>query len=169
MLSSGSGPACGRRAHLIDVLWIPGNAKAQQQVASDSDVVMNGRYLRGDGSVSVSFEVITDRQRLIEDVVAHFYKLGWRRRVTQYLNPQLPTSFAAGWQHRCGCVLQLDEQGRPIHRERFAWDGEWENERGDIAKYSLSAESDHVSGYAFVNPARNIRASLAMRAREPAR
>lgn len=89
--------------------------------------------------------------------IEHFAHPGWRPRLTQYLNPQLTTSFELGWKSQCACVVSLDLQGKRIPREPYhQWHGEWENERGDLVTYTLDGEGRHLRGYATYNPRRAV-------------
>lgn len=101
-----------------------------------------------DSSSAVIFSLVADREHLSSEVVGHFATKGWRRRGTQYLNPE-----EDGCQSRCACVFQTDAESNVIQREPFyEWQGEWENERGDIVTYRLAGEGRQLRGYGTFVP-----------------
>jgi hypothetical protein len=143
---------------LVNILWVPADATIRE-LNDATTSIRDGRALYSDGSASVGFIVTADHEDLSRNVVAHFERLGWCQRKTQFMNPQMATSFEEGWRHRCACILQLDADGKPIPRgELFEWTGEWENSRGDVAHYSFFAEHDRINGYASITPFHRVRA-----------
>ena len=109
----------------------------------------NGRSVFADGSASVRFEVSAEREALSASIISHFATLGWRQRRVEYLNPQVPTSFAEGWKRLESGVLHLDAQGKLIRPETaYQWRGEWEDSLGNVVVYSLFAQAQQVRGYA---------------------
>lgn len=145
-----------RTKHFIDALWLPSDAIIKQD--DTVGLIHHRRSVYADGSVSVGFRIKTDREYLSRDLIAHFDRLGWRQRKTQFMNPRMATSFDEGWRHRCACVLTLGPDGKPVPRgELSEWTGEWENRSGDVASYQLLAEDDLVSGYASVTLAQHVR------------
>lgn len=139
------------------ILWLPEGAIIKPD-AAEPTAVFEGRSVYSDGSAAVTFTLTTaERRALSTAVVQHFAEAGWHQRETEYLNPGIPTSFKAGWRHECACVIQTDAQGRPIPAEPYyEWQGEWENRRGDVVRYSLSAVGVHLTGYAACIPKRTV-------------
>ena len=135
-----------------DILWVPGSAWLQPTTAGPV-LVKNGRSVYVDGSGSVGFTVAGDREAVARQIVRLFAHEGWSQRRLR-LDSRLATSFESGWEGRCGCLIQTDADGNPIPREPFyQWHGEWENIRGDLVTYDLSAEGQHLRGYAGFLPA----------------
>lgn len=142
-----------------NILWLPASAEIRPD--SLSVAVENGRNLYADGGAAVSFTLLGERHELSNGLVSHFCDEGWRQRSTQYLNPQLATSFDEGWRTQCQCVLMTDAHGRPIRREPYyQWRGEWEDRRGNVVTYSLSAEGRQLRGYASYIPKAVVDAAL---------
>jgi len=141
-----------------DVLWLP--ADATIEVNAISMKAARGTYR--DGSAEVVFTVAApdpeDREKLTKQLAKHFAQGGWHPSRTQWLNPSLTSSLMVGWTHVCGCILPTDAEGRtlPSH-ETYTWHGEWENQDGDVVKYSLTATDGSVRGYAQYSPARAIK------------
>ncbi len=133
-----------------DLLWAPPSATLEPDTSSG--LISNGRSIYVDGSGAILFTLAGDREELAAGVVRSFEAAGWRQRKTRYLNPQHPTSFERGWESRCACVVLTDEMGTSRPREPlYQWHGEWQNSRGDIVTYNLSAEGRQLRGYgAFV-------------------
>jgi len=141
------------------IRWLPAGAEilpdALMPISAES-----GRSLFVDGSASVAFTLTGDREELSTGIVRHFTTRGWCQRSTQYLNPQLATSFSEGWAHRCACLIMTDLRGKPVAREPlYQWRGEWNDSRGDVVTYSLSAEGRQLRGYAAYIPKRSVDAA----------
>jgi hypothetical protein len=138
-------------------LWVPPSASIRGD-ARLPFLVKDGRSVYWDGSGSVTFDVDTNPEPLSASVVAHFAGTEWQPRATQYLNPQMATSFERGWQSRCSCVIQVDANDNPLpHREYHEWEGEWQNARGDIVVYHLGGLDDDLHGYAEYVPHESVR------------
>jgi hypothetical protein len=149
--------SCVPRA-LQDVLWLPQDAAADpwsRNSPSGAD----------EGVLAVSFSVPYPRMRddLTNQFIRHFAERGWHQRRTEWMNPHVPTAFRAGWQIAGGGVLLFDRDGRPAQQEVHRWAGEWENEDGDIVRYSLIAirnlrypSVNRIRGYAEYAPAASV-------------
>ena len=100
---------------VAELLWLPAEAK----LADDGFrpvKIEHGRSIFADGSASVYFTIDADREELSTSIVQHLGSLGWRQRSHQYLNPQLPTSFAAGWQiHGGGLNIGNGQSAAPFY------------------------------------------------------
>jgi hypothetical protein len=155
-------PACGGRSSnlsISDVLFVPSTADILPDAATPI-ATENGRSLFVDGSASVSFRLLGERESLSSRIVDHFARLGWRVRSVQYLNPTIPTSFAEGWSRRESGVLLLDSQGRVVVPEvLYLWHGEWEDSDGNVVVYNLSAQGQELRGYASRVPRGLVQAS----------
>ena len=137
---------------VADILWLPAEASLETDAARPI-LVRDGRSIYVDGSGAVTFTIAAPREGLSARLVEHFAGGEWRQRSTQHLNPQIPTSFAIGWQSQCACIAALDSQGTPVEREPYhKWHGEWENEQGDIVEYMLGGEGEQLHGYAAYIP-----------------
>jgi hypothetical protein len=151
--------ACEKRVD-PDVLWLPANATIEVNAIS----MKAARGMYKDGSADVVFKVPApdpgDKETLATQLAQHFEHAGWHPRSTQWLNPGLAGSFSEGWRHACGCILWTDAQGKTFPPpDTFLWSGEWENQDGDVVKYSLTASEGNVRGYATYSPARLINAT----------
>ena len=156
-------PIQNHSAIAADILWVPVSATLQPDAAAPV-LVKNGRSIYVDGSGSVGFIIEGDREAVARQIVRHFAHEGWSQRALQHLNPRLATSFESGWERRCICLTQADAHGNAIPREPlYQWRGEWENGRGDLLTYALSAEGQHVRGYAEFLPAESTSGSLRKR------
>jgi hypothetical protein len=115
--------------------------------------VKNGRNIYQDGSADVTFTISGDREQVTQSLIRHFADAGWHERSTQILNPQVATSFARGWQHRGGGVLPQVREDQATPQEPYvAWQGEWENGRGDLVTYDLGGQGRVFRGYAGYLP-----------------
>jgi hypothetical protein len=142
------------------ILWLPASA----EILPDGPgpvAVENGRSLYADGGAAVSFTLAGERDQLSDSLVRRFDDECWHQRSTQYLNRQLTTSFREGWQAGCQCLFSTDAHGKPIRREPYyQWRGEWEDHRGNVVTYSLSAEGRRLRGYASYIPKALVDAAL---------
>jgi len=148
-----------------DLLFVPANATLLPDLPRPI-ALRDGRSVYEDGSAAVRFEITGDRDDVTNQIIRYFEKLEWRQRPTQYMNTHIATSFDAGWQGQCACILVLDAQGNPVVRPKlYRWQGGWENKSGDVVTYSLYAEGGHVRGSASYVPIRLVRASIRRKSR----
>ena len=155
--------ACGGRVEEVPdlpderaaaVLWLPSPVTIRESV-SVPVLVKDGRSFYADGSASLSFTATIDREQFASSLVQHFATTEWQQRRTQYLNPQMATSFDRGWEGHCSCVLQRDADGNVLPpRHYYEWIGEWHNPRGDVVHYSLGAIDEQIHGFASYIPRR---------------
>jgi hypothetical protein len=146
-----------------ETLWVPAGAVPEEAATRDA-MIAAGRSLYTRGKRDVTLTVTADREDISAALEAHFADRGWAQRPTQLLNPQIPTSFASGWQSRCGCLIVTDADGNVIPREPWhEWHGEWENARGDIVYYSIGGSGRLLGGYGALLSREDAR-SLARRA-----
>jgi hypothetical protein len=139
--------------HADQILWVPDRALIEPERFFRPIATRNGRSVFVDGSASVSFALTGDREALTTELVEQFLGTLWRERDWEYLNPQTPTSFKSGWRHVCGCILLTDANGKPLPREpHYEWYGEWEDSRGNVVQYRLSADGPQIRGYASLIP-----------------
>jgi hypothetical protein len=140
-----------RSAAIADLLWLPPDATIRDDVARPVRVE-NGRSVYIDGSASVAFDVEAEPDELTTRIVERVSSPGWRPRSTQYLNPQLPTSFRGGWTVHGGGVMSDDlATGRQFEPYR-RWHGEWEDRSGNIIVYVLGGQGTHIRGAASYVP-----------------
>jgi hypothetical protein len=131
-----------------DALWLPEGAVLQEDGAYPV-VVINGRSIYRDGTAAVAFTLDGRPDDVAQRLDAHFVSRGWQRRPTQQLNPHLATSFDRGFTNAGGGIIP---PGPRDLRPHGRWHGEWQSVRGDIMTYSLSAQGDHIRGYASYAP-----------------
>lgn len=130
-------------------------------------LIRDGRSLYADGSRAVVFRIAAGCDEVATQVSEHFGQTEWRPRSTQYLNPQLATSFIGGCQSTGGGVLQLDSNGRPIPPKPYnEWRGEWENGRGDVVSYVVGGTGQQLRGYAVFIPRHVVEHSRGLRRKE---
>ena len=135
-----------------DILWLPAEAVIRPDAARPV-AVKNGRSVYVDGSSGVAFAIDGERQQISDRLVQHFAREGWRQRDTQLMNPQIATSFAAGWESDGGGLIQMDPAGRAAPQEPYLkWQGEWEDARGDMVSYGLGGQGRQLYGYASSLP-----------------
>lgn len=135
-----------------EVLWLPPSAGLVEDAARPV-LLRNGRSIYADGSGAMVFSVSADCDDVARDISEHFKQTKWQPRSTQYLNPQLATSFSSGCRTHGGGIVQLDSNGRPIPRGPYnEWRGEWENEGGDIVAYVVGGTDRQQRGYASYVP-----------------
>jgi hypothetical protein len=95
----------------------------------------------GAGSCELSFNVLmrdlNDRDGISTAIVQHFDQIGFKRRSHQSRNPQLPTSFTAGWKSHCPCILQPEFRTEPERAVVYEWEGEWDDCDGNVIQYAL--------------------------------
>lgn len=160
-----SSSACGPRGveqitlalRADEILWVPEDAAIEADHGSRPVRVVYGRSVFIDGSAHVAFSMRGERYALTSQIVNHFAPTEWRERGREYLNPQILTSFKTGWRDVCGCVIVTDADGRPLPGEpHHDWHGEWENRRGDVVRYVLSADGPQLRGYASFIPKRIV-------------
>jgi hypothetical protein len=139
-----------------DILWVPANAMLERDLLRPV-AVRHRRSVYRDGSAAVGFTVTADRDELSDQATAYFKERGWRQRRTQYLNPQVPTSFHSGWRLQCSCTFMTDVKDNRVTPESLhLWEGEWENDRGDVVTYLFVAEGRRMRGYASCDPSRIV-------------
>jgi hypothetical protein len=142
------------------LLWVPDGATIEPDNIFHPVAIVDGRSVFIDGSAHVAFTRRGEREALTTLVVNHFAGSGWRERDREYLNPQTPTSFKNGWRHVCGCIVMVDGNGKPIPRDPYYdWVGEWENPRGDVVRYMMSAEGPQLRAYASFIPKGIVRSA----------
>jgi hypothetical protein len=143
-----------------ETLWVPDGAAIEPDNHFHPVATVYGRSVFIDGSAHVTFTRRGEREVLTTEVVNHFAGSEWRERERQYLNPQTPTSFKSGWRHVCGCIVMVDVNGKPIPRDPYYdWVGEWENPRGDVVRYMMSAEGPQLRAYASFIPKRIVQSA----------
>ena len=131
------------------ILWLPEHAVLERDAARPASTT-NGRSINVDGSGAMVFSVALGCEEVAKDIRGHFAQTEWRPRATQYLNPQIPTSFNSGCRSHGGGAIP---PGSAIPPERFSeWRGEWENERGDIVTYIVGGIGQQMRGYAAYIP-----------------
>ena len=141
-----------------EVLWLPPGAGLEEDGARPVRA-SNGRSIYANGSGAMVFSVSADCDDVARDISEHFTQAKWQPRSTQYLNPQLATSFSSGCRPHGGGIVQLDLNGRPIPRgPHHEWRGEWENEGGDIVTYVVGGSDRQLRGYAAYVPRHVIEA-----------
>ena len=132
-----------------DILWLPAQATLEKDGAR-SVLIRNGRSIYVDGSGAVAFSIAIKCDDVVRNITEHFAQTEWRPRSTQYLNPQLATSFSSGCQRHGGGVIP---PGSTVPLEPYIeWRGEWENERGDIVSYVVGGTGQQQRGYAEYIP-----------------
>lgn len=134
------------------ILWLPAEARLENY--DPSARIKDGRGVYVDGSAAVAFSITAGCDDVARRISEHFRPPEWQARSTQYLNPELPTSFKLGCQRlKGGGVLQLDSEGRPIPPQSYReWRGEWENGSGDIVSYVFGGPGELLRGYASYLP-----------------
>jgi len=138
-----------QRAAAADILWLPAQATLKEDGAGPV-LIRNGRSIYVDGSGAVAFGIAVNCDDVARDITEHFAPTEWRPRSTQYLNPQLATSFSSGCQPHGGGVTPL---GSTVPPEPYIeWRGEWENARGDIVSYVVGGTGQQQVGYAGYIP-----------------
>jgi len=143
-------------ATAADILWLPAQATWDKDAARPV-LVRNGRSIYIDGSGAVAFSIAVTCDDVARDITGHFAGTEWRPRSTQYLNPQLATSFSSGCQRHGGGVIPQDST---VPLEPYIeWHGEWENVRGDIVSYVVGGTRQQQRGYAEYLPRRMVELS----------
>ena len=131
------------------ILWLPSQAVLEEDAARPL-LIKNGRSVYVDGSGAVVFTVAIKCDDVATKLIEHFEQTEWRPRATQYLNPQMATSFSSGCQRHGGGVIP---PGSTIPPEPYIeWRGEWENSRGDIVSYVVGGTGQQQRGYAAYIP-----------------
>jgi len=131
-------------------LWIPDGA------------IDISREAFKDGSAVAGFTVtIGDaRDQFAARLRQHFEPNGWNPRATEWLNPNMPTSFERGWVNGAGGVRPTDGQGKPLPLVQvYLWTGEWESAEGDVVTYNLMTQNASVRVSAAYLPIRVIRSA----------
>jgi hypothetical protein len=143
-------PAAGMTdTDIAAILWLPEYAVLERDAASPV-AIKNGRSIYVDGTGSVVFSMVLSCDNVAKDLRGHFARTEWRPRATQYLNPQIATSFDSGCERHGGGAIPL---GSVVAPEPFiGWRGEWENGRGDIVSYSFGGIGQRMRGYAAYVP-----------------
>jgi hypothetical protein len=132
-----------------EILWLPEHAVLEPDAARPV-TIKNGRSIYVDGSGAVVFRIAVKCDDVAKDIGEHFAQTEWRPRSTQYLNPQVATSFNSGCRPHGGGVIR---PGSVIPPEPFIeWRGDWENGRGDIVTYAVGGTGPHMHGYAAYIP-----------------
>lgn len=146
-----------------DQLWLPAGAEIRGDPA-DSLKVYKLRSIYIDGTAAVAFSIDSDQDELSRVIVEHFAAEGWRQRLMQLHNPSLPTSFEHGWQdHGGGLSFNHHARSGPPKPYR-RWQGEWEDQRGNLITYSLGGQGRRLHGYASYVP-RLVLAEIRRKAR----
>jgi hypothetical protein len=135
-----------------DALWLPEGAAIQGDGAYPV-VVINGRSIYRDDTAAVGFTLDGRPDDVAQTLDAHFASRGWQRRMTQQLNPHLATSFDRGFTNAGGGIIPPGPLDPRPHRR---WHGEWQSRGGEIVTYVLSAQGDHIRGYASYAPRRVV-------------
>jgi hypothetical protein len=137
-----------RNATVAEVLWLPSEAEIEPDAAR-AGAIENGRSIYIDGSASVVFRIQSDRDVLSSGIVKRFVARGWRERQTQYLNPEVPTSFQGGWQGHDG----VGDTHRTVSDDPYRrWHDEWTDECGNIVTYSIGGQGRELRGIASYIP-----------------
>ncbi len=140
-------------ATVADILWLPGQATLEKDLARPVRIT-KGRSIYVDGSAAVVFSIAIKCDDVATNITAHFAQTEWRPRATQYLNPQLATSFSSGCQRRGGGLIP---PGARVPVEPYIeWTGEWENGRGDVVSYHVGGTGQQQRGYAAYIPHRLV-------------
>jgi hypothetical protein len=117
-----------------DLLWVPPDATIE---------VWAPRRAYKDGHAEMAFRIpISDsasKEQLTRALSEHFERNGWTPRGAQWMNPQLATSFSAGWKHIPAGIRLTDAEGRPLVQMVYSWVGEWEDSDGNLISYRMSA------------------------------
>ena len=142
----------GLPADLAEILWLPPEAKLEEDAATKPVRIENGRSIYIDGSAAVVFTIESDRLELTSRIVEHVSSLGWHQRRTQYLNPRQATSFYSGWQVHGGGVLVFEVSEALPHDPYRTWHGEWEDDRGNILVYDIGGRGRQFRGLAAYVP-----------------
>jgi hypothetical protein len=152
-LGCGAGSPPNQTASAVaEILWLPANAVLEKDAARPV-LIRDGRSIYVDGTGAVVFSIEGDCDAVATEITRHFEQSEWQPRATQDLNPQLPTSFRIGCRTHGGGIMQLDSDGRPVSQERFKqWQGEWDNERGDLLNYFVGGTGRQLRGYASYLP-----------------
>ena len=173
----GSSPGCrdraagqpARSAALAEpaaVLWLPAEATIEPGASTPREV-RDGRSLYEDGSAAVVFRAETACGELASRFMARFDGTAWRRRPTDWLNPTMPTSFDAGCERRQGGIAIPSVDGRPPGPRFYErWNGQWENDQGDILSYQfMGGDGSAMQGYASYTPAAIVKVLRSRRGR----
>jgi hypothetical protein len=141
------------------ILWLPAAAEIENG-GFNPVMVKDGRSIYVDGTASVLFNIDSNQDELVGRIIEQFAGTEWVQRQTQYLNPQLQTSFTAGWQVHGGGII-LGPVGRTIPYEPYRrWHGEWSNNRSDIVTYSIGGQGRRLRGVASYVPRSVVESSL---------
>lgn len=140
-----------------DALWLPHQATVYQDdvFQRNAESVRNGRSVYRDNRAAVMFSFDAGCAESAKILTSHFDGTEWKRRRTEYLNPQSSTSFEAGCQERRGGgVIFPQNPSYPVHSDipDSYWTGEWDGRRGDILRYSISGTKVWTHGYAEYVP-----------------
>jgi hypothetical protein len=142
---------------VAELLWLPPEAKLLDDVFFKPVVIKNGRSIYMGGSAWVRFTIDTDREELSSRIVEHFAATAWRQRRTEYMNPQIATSFERGWEVHGGGVIGDHASSREPFRQ---WHGEWEDARGNVLTYDLGGSGRQLTGVASYVPRSVVEAVL---------
>ena len=134
---------------VAEILWLPEHAALERDAVRPLRI-KNGRSINVDGTGAVVFSIALGCDDVARDIRGHFAQTEWRPRATQYLNPQIATSFNSGCRPHGDSVIP---PGSVIPLDRFSeWRGEWENGRGDIVTYTVGGIGQRMRGYAAFIP-----------------
>jgi hypothetical protein len=89
---------------VAEALWLPAEAVLQEDAARPL-LIKNGRSLYVDHSGAVVFTIAVSCGDVVRRICERFAQTEWRPRATQYLNPQLATSFRTGCQPHGGGLI----------------------------------------------------------------
>jgi hypothetical protein len=150
-------PAAGTTdTDVAAILWLPEYAVLEPDSAQPVST-KNGRNIYVDGTGSVVFSMALSCDPVAKDLSGHFAQTEWRPRATQYLNPQIATSFDSGCERHGGGAIPLGSVVAPA--PFVQWRGEWENRSGDIVSYSFGGIGQQMHGYAAYIPREAVEAS----------
>ena len=90
-------------------------------------------YGRNRGADQVHYTLKTPHpaEGFIESLNRRMGQDGWTPQKADFMNPDVPTAHATGWK------IMTDYGVRPAARVHL-WNGEWQNQAGDILVYVLS-------------------------------
>ena len=130
---------------VAEILWLPEVALVESDWAKPV-MIQNGRSIYIDGSAAVVFSIDSDQDELSTLLTQHFATAGWQQRQTQYLNPQLVTSFATGWQTHGGGLLPGPFDSIETYQPYRRWHGEWTDDQGNIVEYHIGGQGRRLQG-----------------------
>ena len=85
---------------------------------------------RGTDQVRYTMETAYPAEGFVEKLNSRMNRDGWTPLKADFVNPELPTAHVIGW------VAMTDKRARQHFRVHL-WNGEWQNQAGDILVYVL--------------------------------